>query len=93
MFERHDNVWVDAHPNIRRIWLSDKSAQPAKAGGGYRSSSQYKLKFHDRLFHGSNQSSGGQIARLMIGYYHETACCGILICIDCLIWVEAHEER
>ena len=26
------------------------------------------------------------IARLMIGYYHETACCGILMCIDCFIW-------
>ena len=31
------------------------------------------------------QSTGGQIARLLIGYCHETACCGILICIDCLI--------
>ena len=25
------------------------------------------------------------IVRLMIGYYHETACCRILMCIDCLI--------
>ena len=48
------------NPNIRQIWLSAKRAQPAKAGGGYRWSSQYTLKFRNRLLHGSNQSSGGQ---------------------------------
>ena len=29
-------------PNIRRIWLSAKSAQPAKAGGGFTSGCAWK---------------------------------------------------
>ena len=30
------------------------------------------------------------VARLMIGYYHETACRGILMCIVCLIDASCH---